>query len=928
MISCLLRRIAVGLACFGFAWSASATANGVVLVGTSTNFPDLATAVAAAPDGATLLVNEGTFGGFTIDGRSLAVFAAPGARVHVDGAIVVRNVGASQRVVLSGLVGTAPVDAPALDVSNCAGDVRISDCSLAGGAAVLLAVSGVPGASVRNSLRVVLERCTLVGGLGGFDCFDLCSLLPGGPGIAGTNSAIITLGCTVRGGAPGGTDYCGGPGGDGAQLAGSTFYARGTAFVGRNGGEPCSTFGSASGGSGGDALELVGSTVDLRDCPLTPGLRECVGSFCGSDGLPIRNLGSALTQSTVPHRGLSGPGVWADDAPATWTVAGRPGDRVFLAWSQTPGFAYQPKIGDVWLVPQPAKLSFTPLAVVAANGEAAFQQLPAKLGPNETGRTYFLQAYVLDAQGAAHLGSTATLLLLNADGPVDCDANQVLDYLQTSDDCDADFVPDACELAGHDCNGNQVLDACEIAIGSSLDLDVDGVPDECQTTYGTWYVDAAAPPGGDGSAAHPFTSLAKGVASAQDGDQVLVADGVYSGAANRNVDFGGKTLRVRSVNGPAACIVDLQLAGRAFTIDSGEKLGTEVRGFTFLAGNGAQASVVFVKDSDFALVDCVAEACRGPVIGFVASNAPRRLRVERATFRDNEGLAGNSQPSVLSAFTAFGRFEFDRCDFVRNSLLSDSAIEIFQLGGTHGAVSARVLHSRFAENGAATGQSFGGAILCRAFGQPGLTIDDCQFLGNAAQQGGGAVKVGGPARITNSTFVGNRAAPVGGLGGAVCAESTSEAEIATIENCVFADNSAALGADVYSATSEFPLRFESDAFALGPGSIEASSGCAFSLGRGILYVDPQFVDPDGPDGDPLTFLDNVYRLKPDSPCLDAGNSWGLPPDLGDVDEDANTHEPTPLDHAGKPRRRDVSTAPDVGFGPAPFPDLGAFERQF
>jgi len=48
-------------------------------------------------------------------------------------------------------------------------------------------------------------------------------------------------------------------------------------------------------------------------------------------------------------------------------------------------------------------------------------------------------------------------------------------------DCDGDGVGDACEIAfgAMDCNLNGVPDDCDIAHGTSLDLDNDGVPDEC-----------------------------------------------------------------------------------------------------------------------------------------------------------------------------------------------------------------------------------------------------------------------------------------------------------------------------------------------------------------------------------------------------------------------------------------------------------------
>lgn len=46
-------------------------------------------------------------------------------------------------------------------------------------------------------------------------------------------------------------------------------------------------------------------------------------------------------------------------------------------------------------------------------------------------------------------------------------------------DCNDNGVPDGRELAGDDCNQNGVPDGCDIAAGTSTDVDLDGIPDEC-----------------------------------------------------------------------------------------------------------------------------------------------------------------------------------------------------------------------------------------------------------------------------------------------------------------------------------------------------------------------------------------------------------------------------------------------------------------
>ncbi len=64
--------------------------------------------------------------------------------------------------------------------------------------------------------------------------------------------------------------------------------------------------------------------------------------------------------------------------------------------------------------------------------------------------------------------------------PADCNRNAVADDLDiqfgTSMDIDLNGVPDDCE----DCNANMVLDDADIVAATSADLNVNGIPDECE----------------------------------------------------------------------------------------------------------------------------------------------------------------------------------------------------------------------------------------------------------------------------------------------------------------------------------------------------------------------------------------------------------------------------------------------------------------
>jgi len=75
-------------------------------------------------------------------------------------------------------------------------------------------------------------------------------------------------------------------------------------------------------------------------------------------------------------------------------------------------------------------------------------------------------------------------------------------------------------------------------------------------------------------------TIQAGIDAAADGDTVLVADGTWSGPGNRDLDFRGKAITVRSQHGPDACIIDGGEAGRGFHLQSGEDRRSAIRGFT------------------------------------------------------------------------------------------------------------------------------------------------------------------------------------------------------------------------------------------------------------------------------------------------------------------------------------------------------------
>jgi len=66
---------------------------------------------------------------------------------------------------------------------------------------------------------------------------------------------------------------------------------------------------------------------------------------------------------------------------------------------------------------------------------------------------------------------------------------------------------------------------------------------------------------------------------------VLVANGTYTGTGNKDLDFSGKAIYLKSVGGAANCPIDCENSGRGFYFHSGETAFAVIEGFTIRNGN-------------------------------------------------------------------------------------------------------------------------------------------------------------------------------------------------------------------------------------------------------------------------------------------------------------------------------------------------------
>ena len=846
-------------------------------------FTSIQAAVDAATDGDTLLVGSGEYGPFAIDGKSVSIVAMPGAIVEVLGTIEVRNLPATGRVLISGLASTGDVKWPTskvgLRVAANDGHVRLQSCIFRGGEGFEDnddSGSGGHGARVANSPQVVFTDCQLLGG-GGYGQGSNWVNSPAGDGGDGLScgAKVALYGCLAVGGKGGDTGSWGGDGGSGSSLAAGILFASGCTFQGGDGGF-ADDFILALGGDGGHGLAVLGGTARLLDNQYGGGSGGQSLIVPGVPGVGLFNGGGAIDSYPGTARELTAGGLHVEQTSAMIVVRGVPGDWVYLAWSPHPDFAFSPKLLGTRLVPFPFLTRTTAQGVIDASGTLLLQvPLPRVSEPDIC---MYLQGLIVDSGGQHVLGSPLHMVLL-----------------------DREALPD--------CNGNGVSDFVDVLVGTSSDCDSNIQPDECHAACTTWYVDASAPPGGDGSSSSPFKTLAKGVAPSVDGDTVLVLDGLYTGAGNREVDLGGRNIHVRSQNGWQACTIDCQGQGRAFLVSSGG-VAAVIEGFTIQNGQAYCGGAIEAMSGGVTIKDCRLLDCdAGFMGGGIFAYGP--VKILGCMIVNCHAKWGGGISFDLRTHLPHGEFSVLRESIVTGCSASSDGGGVYMMAFRGVGVS----HCTFTDNTAAR---YGGGMRALVYLSDlldeGLSLNDTRFANNAAEQGGGLslYTYSNPVRIAGCSFTGNTATVMGGglHCGAFCTFCNWGVDLV---NTILWNDSAPVGPELaLPSGSEVRVAYCDVEGGFAGAFVDTNSGLTW--GPGNIDADPQFLSP---------HLD----LSVTSPCIDAGDNDGISADRSDVDGDGNIHEPVPLDAVLASRRVDIASVPDTGSGAPPLVDIGAMEKQ-
>ncbi len=339
-----------------------------------------------------------------------------------------------------------------------------------------------------------------------------------------------------------------------------------------------------------------------------------------------------------------------------------------------------------------------------------------------------------------------------------------------------------------------------------------------------------------------YRTIQAAIDAAGPGDTVLVADGLYTGRDNYNLNFRGKSITVQSESGPLETTID---AGRAssssgFIFNSGELPGAVVDGFTI---TGATLSGIQVNNRSAPTIrNCMLIAnWNGLFGGGVNVDSGGHVTLIDCTMEEN--LAG--QGGGLNVW------ENASATLIRCTI-SGNRVDI-----TGGAAAMADRDSTLVMDGCIVrdndsigfaGASAGVRIARGSFG----SLLNCLFYGNNATGPGAGISItnDGEGEVINCTVAHNNAAGPGG--GLLVTQGVGDVRVL---NTILWEN--------------LPDQISHQG---GNLSVAYSTIEKTWPGKGNIADDPRFVNPFG----------NDYRLELGSPAIDSGDPTYAPPGGADL----------------------------------------------
>jgi parallel beta-helix repeat protein len=403
----------------------------------------------------------------------------------------------------------------------------------------------------------------------------------------------------------------------------------------------------------------------------------------------------------------------------------------------------------------------------------------------------------------------------------------------------------------------------------------------------------------DANGTGDYPTIQAAINDANDDDTIILQPGTYTGSGNRDIDFLGKAITVRSTIPQDPCVAAATIINcqgsesephRGFNFHTGEDSNSVVSGLNIINGHGLTAPIIpqypdwtygggiYCNGSGPTIADCVItnnKATEGAGIFACYNSNPV---IAGCTISQNIGPSGGGiylwknstaviTDCIINGNDARGIYiwespytEVNNCQITFNDMY----------GIAVDSSDANVSNCTISGNNKS-------GIVC---GLGSVVISNCLITGNSDDLYAGGIRAGGNTIIKNSTIAYNLGANMGG--GIYCELSET-----IILNSIVGHN---FTTDIYIE----PLPPPPGATAFDPPILNVSYSCPGQVvnnggtliwGYGNIDTDPCFVDPNFFNGD-FHLQSQAGRWDPNSqiwvvdaetsPCIDAGNP-GCPP---------------------------------------------------
>jgi hypothetical protein len=237
-----------------------------------------------------------------------------------------------------------------------------------------------------------------------------------------------------------------------------------------------------------------------------------------------------------------------------------------------------------------------------------------------------------------------------------------------------------------------------------------------------------------------YANIQDAINDCQDLDTVVIATGRYTGSGNRNINFRGKAITVRSTDPNnsqiiSETVIDCEGQGRGFVFYMGEKADSTLSGLTIINGYGLLGGAIYCyNNSSPSITNCVIKTNSAVFGGGVAcANSNTKPKITNCIITANAAIVGGG-----------GFYINVSSPIIRNCIISGNVAPDGGAFFSHNVGNPIITNCTISQNTAS--RSTGVIIYC--YESSNITVQNSILWGNTAPYAS-QIKVGNSGAATS-----------------------------------------------------------------------------------------------------------------------------------------------------------------------------------